>query len=179
MAGTIAALADNAVGGAGVAPEAKVLPVKIFGGLGSQASSTTIAQAFDYAGALGVDVVNASLGGIGSSQFVTDVIASHPGTLYVVAAGNDGVDAATFFPCNSAPRTSSASARPTTATCAADFSNFNATVVDLFAPGSYIALEHPERRVHVRERDVDGEPARRGCRGAAGGRRSRTPRRRS
>ena len=119
MAGTIAALADNGAGGAGVAPEAKVLPVKIFGGLGSQASSTTIAQAFDYAGALGVDVVNASLGGIGSSQFVTDVIASHPGTLYVVAAGNDGDRRDDVLPVQlTPPRTSSAWARPTTATCA-------------------------------------------------------------
>ena len=41
------------------------MPLKIFGGPGTTASSSVIAQAFDYAGALGVDVVNASLGGLG------------------------------------------------------------------------------------------------------------------
>jgi thermitase len=138
VAGTIAALADNGVGGAGVAPQAKVLPVKIFGAPNSQASSTTIAQAFDYAGALGVDVVNASLGGIGSSQFVTDVIQSHPATLYVVAAGNDGVDATTFFPCNSAAANLVCVGSTDNHDARSDFSNFNATVVDLFAPGSYV-----------------------------------------
>jgi len=45
----------------GVAPEAKVLPLKVFGGQGSTASTSTVALAFDYAGALGVRVVNASL----------------------------------------------------------------------------------------------------------------------
>jgi subtilisin family serine protease len=138
VAGTIAALADNGVGGAGVAPEARILPVKIFGAPGSQASSSTIAQAFDYAGALGVDVVNASLGGIGSSQFVTDVIESHPGTLYVVAAGNNGVDATTFFPCNSDAANLVCVGSTDNHDVRSDFSNFNASVVDLFAPGSYI-----------------------------------------
>jgi subtilisin family serine protease len=50
---------------AGLAPDASVLPVKIFGAPGSTASASTIAMAFDYAGSLGVDVVNASLGGMG------------------------------------------------------------------------------------------------------------------
>ena len=76
-----------------------------------------IAQAFDYAGDLGVEVVNASLGGLGTSQYVTDVIAAHPDTLYVVSAGNNGDDAALYYPVQRRPpRTSSASARPTTAT---------------------------------------------------------------
>ena len=59
---------DNGIGVAGVAPDAKLLPVKIFGAPGSMASSSSIAMAFDYAGSLGVDVVNASLGGSGTSQ---------------------------------------------------------------------------------------------------------------
>ncbi len=172
VAGTIAALADNGVGGAGVAPQAKVLPVKIFGGLNSTASSSTIAQAFDYAGALGVDVVNASLGGIGSSQFVTDVIESHPGTLYVVAAGNNGADASTFFPCNSA-------AANLVCVGATDNRDVRCGPLELqrdrrrpVRARLLRPLEHPERRVHHSARDLDGEPARRGCRGAAGGRRA-------
>ena len=78
VAGTIAAVTDNGAGVAGVAPDAKLLPIKIFGAPGSTASSSTIATAFDYAGSLGVDVVNASLGGLGTSQVVTDVMNAHP-----------------------------------------------------------------------------------------------------
>ena len=42
--------------------------MKIFGAPNTTASSSVIAEAFDYAGDLGVDVVNASLGGLGTSQ---------------------------------------------------------------------------------------------------------------
>ena len=100
MAGTIAALADNNRGVAGVAPEARILPLKVFGAPGSQASLSVLAEAFAYAGRLGAPVVNASLGGLGSSTTVTNIIRAYPNTLYVVAAGNDNADAASYYPCN-------------------------------------------------------------------------------
>ena len=66
------------------------MPIKIFGEAGEHDSSFLIADAFDYAGAIGVDVVNASLGGLGHvARLVTDAILAHPNTLYVVSAGND------------------------------------------------------------------------------------------
>lgn len=135
VAGTVAAVTDNGVGVAGVAPDAKVLPVKIFGAPGSTASSSAIATAFDYAGSLGVDVVNASLGGLGTSQVVTTAMNAHPNTLYVVSAGNDGADAASYFPCNSTAANLVCVGASTNVDQPADFSNTSATVVDLFAPG--------------------------------------------
>jgi thermitase len=141
VAGTIAAVAGNAVGVAGVAPEAKILPVRVLNAAGS-GSESTIAQGFDYAGRLGVPIVNASLGGAGSSTTITNVIESHPGTLYVVAAGNGGTDgigddddAQPFFPCTSpAPNLICVAATDNTDTLAW-FSNFGPTTVDLAAPG--------------------------------------------
>ena len=97
-----------------------------------------IAAAFDYAGDLGVRIVNASLGG-GYSQTLENAIAAHPNTLYVVAAGNDGADADTVrrrLPVRAARApTSSASARPTTATSGRASPTTATPRVDLFAPG--------------------------------------------
>jgi subtilisin family serine protease len=139
VGGTIAAATDNGIGVAGVAPDARILPLKIFGAPGTTASSSTIAVAFDYAGDLGVDVVNASLGGLGTSQVVTDVMNAHPNTLYVVSAGNDyGADAASYMPCNSPAANLVCVGASTNVDAAADFSNVSATAVDLFAPGAYV-----------------------------------------
>ncbi len=135
VAGTIAAAGDNAVGVIGVAPEAKVLPVKVFGAPNTTASTSTIAAAFDYAGALGVRVVNASLGGDGFSPTLTSVMLAHPDTLYVVAAGNEGADAGQFQPCNSTAANLICVGASDNADEPASFSNASATAVDLFAPG--------------------------------------------
>ncbi len=50
---------------------------------------------------MGARVVNASLSGPGASLTLEAAIAAHPGVLFVVAAGNDGVDvdAQPHFPC--------------------------------------------------------------------------------
>ncbi|MDA0162131.1 S8 family serine peptidase [Solirubrobacter ginsenosidimutans] len=138
VSGTVAALADNGIGVAGVAPQAKVLPVKIFGAPNTTASSSVIGQAFDYAGTLGVDVVNASLGGLGTSQYITDVMNAHPNTLYVVSAGNSTDDAALYMPCNSSAPNLVCVASNDNQEHRSDFSNVSATAVDLFAPGSFI-----------------------------------------
>ena len=61
-----------------------------------------IAAAFAYAGDHSIPIVNASLGG-GDSPLLESVIAEHPNTLYVVAAGNDHADddapATASYPC--------------------------------------------------------------------------------
>jgi thermitase len=138
VAGTIAAATGNGAGVAGVAPDAKLLSLKIFGAPGPTASSSTIATAFDYAGSLGVDVVNASLGGLGTSQVVTNAMNAHPGTLYVVSAGNDAADAAQYMPCNSTAANLVCVGASTNVDEPADFSNVSPTAVDLFAPGANV-----------------------------------------
>ena len=136
VAGTIAAVADNRLGIAGVAPQAKLMPLRVLGDDGSGTESA-VADAFYYAGRLGVRIVNASLGGLGDSHLVTQAMTDNPGTLYVVAAGNASADDDTqaVWPCTSpAPNVVCVGASdPDDAL--ASFSNYGASTVDLFAPG--------------------------------------------
>jgi subtilisin family serine protease len=145
VAGTAAAAAG---GGdvVGVAPEADLLPLQVLDTDG-WGTSADVAAAFAYAGELGVRVVNASLGSDEPSQAERDAIHGHPNTLYVVAAGNDGADAAGTFPCAyDEPNVlcvgaSDARDRPAT------FSNWSPTAVDLFAPGLAIVSSYPQSLV--------------------------------
>jgi len=97
VAGTVAAAAGNGTGVAGVAPDAKVMPVKVLED--GQGTSEDIAEGIRYAADHGADVVNLSLGGLPGTQIFTilgsdtamkDAIqyASDKGTLTVAAAGN-------------------------------------------------------------------------------------------
>ena len=140
VTGTIAAR-PNSIGIVGVAPSAKVLPLRALGVAGSGPMSG-IANAFALAGDLHIPIVNASLGGP-AARVVEDAIAAHPDTLYVVAAGNGGADhigddddvVTGNYPC-SYPEANIICVGATDDTDArATFSNYGATTVDLFAPG--------------------------------------------
>ena len=143
VSGTIAALADNNRGVAGVAPEARILPLKVFGGAGSSASVSVLAEAFAYAGRLGAPIVNASLGGVGASTTITNVIRAYPNTLYVVAAGNDNAEAADYYPCNANAANVLCVGASDQDDARAGFSNYGATAVDLFGPGVGIVSTVP------------------------------------
>jgi subtilisin family serine protease len=143
VAGTIAAEV-NGVGITGVAPNAKIVPLRVLGNDGRGATSA-VAAAFARAGDLHIPVVNASLGGDTLTQVEEDAIASHPGTLYVVAAGNDGTDNdyAPHYPCND-PETNVLCVGASDADdLPAYFSNYGAASVDLFAPGVDIVSDYP------------------------------------
>ncbi len=138
VAGIIAALQNNNSGVSGVAPAAKVMPLRVLDSTGS-GTDTDVAQAFNDAGDAGVPIVNASLGSTAPSQVIEQAIQAHPSTLYVVAAGNDGTNnddpSTPFYPCD-APEpnvicvgASDQNDQP------AYFSDYGATSVDLFAPG--------------------------------------------
>ncbi|MFD7021531.1 S8 family serine peptidase [Promicromonospora sukumoe] len=97
VAGIVAAATDNGIGVAGVAPDAKVLPVKVLeAGTGS---SQDIADGIRWAADHGADVINLSLGSglggqlltiIGVDTLMRDAIAyaRERGVLTVAAAGN-------------------------------------------------------------------------------------------
>jgi thermitase len=146
VAGIIAALQNNGAGVTGVAPAAKVMPLRVLDATGS-GTDVDVAQAFNDAGADGVEIVNASLGSTSPSQAIEQAIQAHPSTLYVVAAGNDGANnddpSTPFYPCD-APEpnlicvgASDQNDQP------AWFSNYGATSVDLFAPGVSILSTYP------------------------------------
>ena len=135
VSGTIAA-AENGRGVIGVAPQARIMPIRVLDDSG-RGSSADSAAGFAYAADHGARIVNASLGASDFSYAERDAIRDHPGTLYVVAAGNSGrdVDAQPSYPCAyDLPNilcvgASDQSDRP------ASFSNRGAAGVDLHAPG--------------------------------------------
>lgn len=111
VAGTIAGR-NNMIGVVGVAPEAKLIAVKVLnaGGSGSWASVICgVDWVTSHANQYNIKVANMSLGGWGSSDNncgITNNDAFHmavcnsaaAGVTYVVAAGNSGSDAAGFVP---------------------------------------------------------------------------------
>ncbi len=100
VAGTIGAL-DNGIGVVGVAPGARLWPVKVLNKNGSGYSSWIIAG-IDWVAdhAATIEVANMSLGGAGYSQAEYDAIqgAVNAGVAFAVAAGNDAADARNYSP---------------------------------------------------------------------------------
>jgi subtilisin family serine protease len=139
VSGTIAAIHDNGLGVAGLAPDARIMPLRVLDADGGGFESD-VASAFDYAGSHGVRVVNASLGGPDNSKLVEDAIKAHPNTLYVVAAGNEGLntDTTADYPCALPEANIICVGASTGDDKPAIFSNFGASTVDVFAPGTLI-----------------------------------------
>lgn len=95
MAGTAAAVANNGIGVAGVAPRAKIMPIRVLDERGS-GTLGDIEEGVRYAVDNGAKVVNLSLGDdilieIATGGTLTDAVnyAWSKGALAVVAAGND------------------------------------------------------------------------------------------
>ena len=139
VAGTIAAQRDNNEGISGVAPGAKIMSLRALGANGS-GSSIGVAEAFDYAGKLGLRVVNASLGAPALDQTQLTAIQAHPNTLYVIAAGNSNVnnDVTPHGPCALPAANILCVGASDVNDRRAGFSNYGATSVDVFAPGTAI-----------------------------------------
>lgn len=111
VAGTIAAVANNGKGVAGVAPAARIVPVRVLGRCGGYTSD--IADAIVWASGGEVDgvptnanpaeVINLSLGGGGAcgTTFQTAInSALANGATLVIAAGNGNVNASNSAPAN-------------------------------------------------------------------------------
>jgi len=91
VSGTIAQTTDNGVGVTGVAPSARIMPLRVLDARG-YGSWGDIADAIRYAADNGADVINMSLGGGSGSKVITDAIrhAHEQGVVVVCAAGNTG-----------------------------------------------------------------------------------------
>lgn len=145
VAGTIAAVRGNATGVAGVADNARILPLKFLKPDGGYTSDAI--TAIDYAVDAGAEIINASWGGAGYSSALCDAIAQAgaAGVLFVAAAGNDGTsnDTTAMWPAN-CPASNLVSVAATTSTGAlASFSNRGPTQVDLGAPGQSVLSTTP------------------------------------
>lgn len=111
VAGTVAAVTNNGEGVAGVAYDAKVVPVRVLGKCGGLTSD--IADGIIWAAGGNVsgvpananpaDVINMSLGGSGSCSSTTQSAinaARSNGAVVVIAAGNDNDNSANYNPGN-------------------------------------------------------------------------------
>ena len=143
VAGTIAAITNNHKGVAGVAVNAKVMPLRVLGHCGGLSSDIADAIVWAAGGSVSgvpananpVEVINLSLGGpnsCGPSTQAAINYAVNAGAVVVVSAGNDGADALGYEPANCANVITVAAT--TRAGAKADFSNFGAAV-DVSAPG--------------------------------------------
>ena len=132
VAGIIAAVANNGIGGSGVAPNAKILPIQVLDQAG-QGDARDVAAGVRFAADNGARVINLSLGGATESSSLTQAItyANDKGVLVVAAAGNGGAADKPKWP---------ASLDLTLAVTAVDQAN-NATSFD--QRGDYIDLSAP------------------------------------
>ena len=149
-AGTIAAQQDNNVGITGIAPYAKILPLRALDNCGGGDLSWII-KAFAAAGQAEIPIVNASFGTdpllpaarkAEINDLLAQVLVANHDTLYVVAAGNEGNDNDDLpvYPCNTLLPTGEPdnlicvgmTSRTDAPVC---WGNVGANSVDLFAPG--------------------------------------------
>lgn len=143
VAGTVAEVTNNGLGGAGVAPQARIVPVRVLGRCGGYVSDISDAIVWAAGGhvdgvadnAMPAEVINLSLGGEGLCPAIyQDAInqAVSLGATVVVAAGNDNVDVANFNPANCANVVAVAATGYSGAR--AFYSNYGGAI-DLSAPG--------------------------------------------
>ena len=85
IAGIIAAEADNGIGVAGVAPEAKILPLKVF--QSGVAYTSDIIDAIHYAELCGAKIANCSWGTLHDNPALKEAI-ENSSMVFVCAAGN-------------------------------------------------------------------------------------------
>ncbi|MCM1441514.1 MAG: S8 family serine peptidase, partial [Roseburia sp.] len=147
-AGVIGAATNNKTGISGISSNAKLMALKVFNSSGKAYNSAVIG-AFNYiyqAQQLGVNIaaVNCSWGGGKSSSTMKSLIEKigKAGAVFVFASGNDGVnhdsDKSKECPYDiSSPYIVTVGASDTT-DARAGYSDYGASTVDLFAPGSQI-----------------------------------------
>jgi subtilisin family serine protease len=140
VAGTIAAVRDNGIGIAGIAPNARVMALRFMGG-GQGTVSGGIA-AIQYAMDNGARIINASWKSNSSHAPLCDAVAeaTRRGILFVAAAGNDkkNIDVDAVVPAACDVPGLLAVAATTQADGLASFSNTGATRVHMGAPGTAI-----------------------------------------
>lgn len=92
VAGVVAARPQTPEGAIGVAPQAKILPVRVMG-LNGSFSLQGYLEAIAYCAARNVDIINISLGSRfpaqGEVELIAEVLENHPNLTIVASAGND------------------------------------------------------------------------------------------
>jgi serine protease len=97
VAGSVAQSTNNSIGVAGVAYQAKIMPLKVLSAAGGGTVSD-IAESIKFAADKGANVINMSLGGGGESALMKEAIdyAHAKGVVIVAAAGNENQGSASY-----------------------------------------------------------------------------------
>ena len=134
VAGVIAAKANNATGGASVAPGAKILPIRITNRSDGYAYFSDMAEGIMWAADNGARVANLSFGGAAGSASIANAASymMSKGGVVMVSAGNDSTD----YGYMNHPSLYVAGAT-TSSDAKAGYSSYG-TFVDVTAPGSGI-----------------------------------------
>ena len=143
VAGTVAAVTNNSIGVAGIAHDAKVVPIRVLGKCGGYTSDIADGMVWASGGAVSgapanahpAKVLNLSLGGSGSCPTTTQNAvntARSNGAVVVVAAGNSNSDVSGFTPgnCNGVISVAATNKQADRAS----YSNFG-SLIDIAAPG--------------------------------------------
>ncbi|MBO7747496.1 S8 family serine peptidase [Paenibacillus sp. MWE-103] len=156
VAGVIAAEANNGTGIAGVAPNAKILPLKVLGPDGTGYASDVI-RAIQYADRAGARIANLSWTTDTYSKALEDAIAASP-MLFAVAAGNEPKEDFSLKPpknLDESPVYPASYGSPNIVTVGSVgpdglfsyFSNYGPGTVDLAAPGIAVLSTAPSRNI--------------------------------
>lgn len=146
MTGTVAAIADNGVGVAGVCPKCTILAGKVLNDSGV-GSSSSLANGIDWAVNNGAKVINMSLG-VRASRTLEAAVnnAWSKGVVLVAAAGNGG-NQAQIYPAGY-PNVIAVAATDNN-DVKASFSTYGASWVDIAAPGVNVYSTFPNHPFYL------------------------------
>ena len=146
VSGTIAAKGNNGIGVAGVAWNAKIVPLKFLSDTGSGTTANAI-KAIDYCTANGIKLSNNSWGGGGFDSLLLQAITNAGAVdhLFIGAAGNSAlnIDVSLSYPASYNLSNMVNVASTTNTGTLSVFSNFGVASVQVAAPGSNIFSTWP------------------------------------
>ena len=148
VAGTIGARGNNGLGVSGVNWRVKLMALRA--GSDAGLADSDIIAAFGYACRNGAKVINGSFGGPGGSRALRDAITTCPNSLFVFAAGNDGLDNDTnrSYPCAYPDANIVCVAASGPDDALPEWSNYGTSTVDLAAPGVSILSTSAARTIY-------------------------------
>jgi subtilisin family serine protease len=148
VAGIIAASEDKLTGISGIVPNAKIMPLKVFGDWNGRGDAISIAAAIHYAVDNGAKIINASFGNLEDASIVRDAVAyaASKRVLFVASAGNSSNDNdnSPHFPSSiNLPNVIAVAATDQNDNLA-NFSNYGLQSVHVAAPGDRIYTINPD-----------------------------------
>ncbi len=139
VSGTIAAQANNGVGGVGQAPKVKIMALKFLGGKDGGGDVENAIRAIDYAIAKKVKIMSNSWGSTQRSESLGRAItrAEQAGIIFIAAAGNNGQnsDQKPAYPAAYGNANIVSVAATDSSDRLANFSNYGTNSVDIGSPG--------------------------------------------